>query len=110
MRFLMVEDDARFSALIQHHASCRWPEAQLTVHSPRLQGPVSPEFLAQGFDAVLVAGSGADGRGLDWLRDLASRPGFAPVIFLTRDGSSASARQAMELGAHAVLDRARFEH
>ena len=110
MRLLMVEDDARFTALIQHHASCRWPEARLTVHSPRMQGALSPEFLAQGFDAVLIAGSGAGGRGFDWLRDAVRRPGFAPVIFLTSDPSAARARQAMELGAHAVLDRGRFEH
>jgi hypothetical protein len=42
-------------------------DARLDVHSPRVQGAVSPEFLAQGFDAVLVAGSGEDGCGLDWL-------------------------------------------
>jgi len=106
----MIEDDARFTALIQHHASCRWPEARLTVHSPRMQGAVSPEFLAQGFDAVLVAGSGAGARGFDWLRDAARRPGFAPVIFLTSDASAASTRQALALGAQAVLDRGRFEH
>jgi tRNA A-37 threonylcarbamoyl transferase component Bud32/CheY-like chemotaxis protein len=110
MRFLMVEDDARFSALVQHHASCRWPEAQLTVHSPRLQGALSPEFLAQGFDAVMVAGSGTGGRGFDWLREVGQRPGFAPVIFLTSDASAASTRQAMALGAQAVLSRQRFEH
>ncbi len=106
----MIEDDARFTALIQHHASCRWPEARLTVHSPRVQGALSPEFLAQGFDAVLVAGSGPDARGFDWLREAVRRPGFAPVIFLSSDPSDARARQALGLGAQAVLDRGRFEH
>ncbi|HSY08536.1 MAG TPA: serine/threonine-protein kinase [Steroidobacteraceae bacterium] len=106
----MIEDDARFGALILHHASCRWPEARLTVHSPRTQGAVSPEFLAQGFDAVLVAGSGTDGCGLDWLRNVAGRPGFAPLVFLSSDARKASARKALALGAQAVLDRANIEH
>jgi len=110
MRLLMIEDDARFGALILHHASCRWPEARLTVHSPRTQGAVSPEFLAQGFDAVLVAGSGTDGCGLDWLRNVAGRPGFAPLVFLSSDARKASARKALGLGAQAVLDRANIEH
>jgi tRNA A-37 threonylcarbamoyl transferase component Bud32 len=110
MRLLMIEDDARFGALILHHASCRWPEARLTVHSPRTQGAVSPEFLAQGFDAVLVAGSGTDGCGLDWLRNVAGRPGFAPLVFLSSDARKASARKALALGAQAVLDRANIEH
>src|ERR1700733_1051732 len=110
MRFLMIEDDARFSALILHHASCRWPDARLSVYSPRVQGAVSPEFLAQGFDAVLVAGSGEDGCGLDWLRDVAGRAGFAPLIFLSRDAGKRTARRALALGAQAVLDRASIEH
>ena len=65
MRLLMIEDDERCSALILQHASCRWPEARVVVHSPRIQGAVPPEFLAQGYDAVLRRGSGADGRGFD---------------------------------------------
>ena len=110
MRLLMIEDDARFTALILHHASCRWPDARLSVHSPRAQGAVSPEFLAQGFDAVLVGGSGADASGLDWLRNVAGRAGFAPVIFMSTDAGKQGAREALKLGAHAVLDRAKIEH
>ena len=95
---------ARYSALILHHVSCRWPDAQLIIHSPAALGVLSPEFLAQGFDAVLLAGSTTD-RGDDWLRDLAGRPGFAPVVML-RDGSrEADARAALQLGARAVLER-----
>jgi len=110
MRFLMIADDARMSALILHHASCRWPDARVDVHSPRTQGAVSPEFLAQGFDAVLVAGSGEDGRGFEWLSDVAGRPGFAPLIFLSRDGAKGSARKARHLGAEWVLNSANIEH
>ncbi len=105
----MIEEDARFGALILHHASCRWPDARIDVHSPRTHGAVSPEFLAQGFDAVLVAGSGADGAGLEWLSDVAGRPGFAPIIFLSRDSGNASVRKARHLGAEWVLNRA-IEH
>jgi eukaryotic-like serine/threonine-protein kinase len=110
MRLLLIDEDARFSALILHHASCRWPEARIDVHSPRTHGAVSPEFLAQGFDAVLVAGSGSDGCGLEWLSDVAGRQGFAPLIFLTSDSSKGAARKARHLGAEWVLNRAHVEH
>jgi tRNA A-37 threonylcarbamoyl transferase component Bud32 len=110
MRILMIEDDARIGTLILHHASCRWADARLSVHSPHVHGAVSPEFLAQGFDAVLVAGSGADGCGLDWLSDVAGRHGFAPVVFLSGDAGKVAARKALGLGAQAVLDRANIEH
>jgi tRNA A-37 threonylcarbamoyl transferase component Bud32 len=110
MRLLMIEDDARFSALILHHLSCRWPDARLTVHRPQDEGAVSPEFLAQGFDAVLLASSGAGDSGLEWLKDLAGRAGFAPVVFVTGGADRAATRAALKMGAHAVLDRAKIEH
>ena len=106
----MIEDDARFSALILHHLSCRWPDARLTVHRPQDEGAVSPEFLAQGFDAVLLASSGAGDSGLEWLKDLAGRAGFAPVVFVTGGADRAAKRAALKMGAHAVLDRAKIEH
>jgi len=110
MRLLLIDEDARFSALILHHASCRWPDARVEVHSPRTHGAVSPEFLAQGFDAVLVAGSGTDGCGLEWLSDVAGRKGFAPLIFLSSDSSKTAAHKARHLGAEWVLNRANVEH
>jgi tRNA A-37 threonylcarbamoyl transferase component Bud32/ActR/RegA family two-component response regulator len=110
MRLLMIEDDARFIALIEHHLMCRWPDAQLSVHNPDAHGALSPEFLAQGFDAVLLTENSARGCGLDWLRELAGRAGFAPVVFLSASSAARTARAARKLGAHAVLSRAKIEH
>jgi len=106
----MIDDDARFIALIEHHLTCRWADAQLVVHSPRTQGALSPEFLAQGFDAVLLSEASAEGCGLDWLKDLGTRAGFAPVVYLTAAASESATRTALKLGAHAVLARAKIEH
>src|SRR5471032_2383521 len=110
MRLLMIEDDARFIALIEHHLACRWPDTQLAVHSPQTHGALSPEFLAQGFDAVLLAETSADGAGMQWLRDLAARPGFAPLVYLSAAANEGATRAAIKLGAHAVLARAKIEH
>ena len=110
MRFLMIDDDELFAALILHHVTCRWPDARLDVHNPRVHGAVSPEFLAQGFDAVLVAASGAERRGLDWLRDVAGRAGFAPLVFLNGGADKAGARAAQQLGAQWELDRSHIDH
>ncbi|MGH8181600.1 MAG: hypothetical protein ACRETR_11565, partial [Steroidobacteraceae bacterium] len=82
MRLLAIEQEPRIQALIRHHASCRWPAVQVVAYPPLERGPIPPEFLAQGFDAVLLAQSWAGVEGLEWLRDLANREGFAPVIFM----------------------------
>ena len=82
MRLLLVEEDPIVRSLIRHHVSCNWPEAQISAHPPLLRGPLPAEFLAQGYDAVLLSDPPSRGQGLTWLRELTSRPGFAPVIFL----------------------------
>src|SRR5256886_16870642 len=72
---------------------------------------LAPEFLAQGFDAVLLADVWPGGRGLTWARELAGRTGFAPLVLLCGADASA-ARDAAALGAytlsHEDLDRDTF--
>ena len=43
------------------------------------------------------------------MQDFAARPRFAPVIFLSGEGEE-EAREALKLGAHAVLGRAKIDH
>src|ERR1700704_2093088 len=110
MRLLMIEDDARYCALIRHHLTCRWPDAELVVSSPVLHHRPPPEYIAQGFDAVLIARQWPGGQGLDWLRDFAARPGFAPLIFLSEHSGDEESRQALALGAHAAIAPTKIEH
>jgi tRNA A-37 threonylcarbamoyl transferase component Bud32/ActR/RegA family two-component response regulator len=106
----MIEDDARYCALIRHHLTCRWPDAELVVSSPVLHPLPAPEYVAQGFDAVIVCHEWPGGRGIDWLRDLAARPGFAPIIFLSEQADDADAKQALAYGAHAALSKSKIDH
>ena len=98
MRLLLIEDDAAQCEIIQHRLTSRTPDAQIVVRNPDLHGPLAPEFLAQGFDAVLLG----DGRGLDELRDLTGRAGFAPVILIA---THVDPIEAKVHGAHAVVSR-----
>ncbi len=107
MRLLLIEQDPKMRALIRHHVTCHWPQAQLTAHPPEARGPLPPEFLAQGYDAVLLSAL-QDGQGITWLRDLCSRRGFAPVIcLLDGDAEHAHARDA---GAYGIVSRSRIDH
>jgi serine/threonine protein kinase len=110
MRLLLVEEDPKVRALIRHHVSCHWPEAQITAHPPLQRGPLPVEFLAQGYDAVLLTASANDGHGLMWLRELSSRPGFCPVIFLLEQEDLRARIRATEAGAHGVVSKCRMDH
>ncbi|HWL63826.1 MAG TPA: protein kinase [Steroidobacteraceae bacterium] len=110
MRLLLIVQDARYRTLLRHHVSCEWPDATVEHRSTRLTAPLPPEYLAQGYDVVVLDEDWQDGQGLAWLRDLALRRGFAPIVFLARDSDSRSAREARLCGAFGVICRRRFPH
>jgi tRNA A-37 threonylcarbamoyl transferase component Bud32/CheY-like chemotaxis protein len=110
MRLLLIVQDARFRALLRHHVTCNWPEAELVMRSKRASAPLPPEFLAQGFDAVLIDQAWLGDQGLPWLQNLAARPGFAPVVFLAERSSDEVARRARIFGAFGVLSKHAFTH
>ncbi len=101
MRVLLIEEDARRCAYIRERLATWRPQAQLIVHSPVRSGALAPEFLAQGFDAVLLAEEWPGGRGLLWARELTARAGFAPIVLLCENDQSAT-REAAALGAFTV--------
>ena len=64
MRLLAIEQEPRIRSLLRHHASCRWPAVELVHYAPMERGPLPPEFLAQGYDAVLLAQGWPGGDGM----------------------------------------------
>jgi eukaryotic-like serine/threonine-protein kinase len=110
MRLLLIVQDARFRTLIRHHVSCQWPDATLTMRTSHNVTAMPPEFLAQGFDAVIIDQAWLGGRGLAWLQDLGSRRGFAPIVFLAERVDDEIAHRARIFGAFAVLARQGFSH
>jgi len=110
MRLLLIVQDARFRSLIRHHVTCQWPDADLVMRSTRAPGRLPPEFLAQGYDAVLIDQAWLGGQGLAWLQEMATRQGFAPIVFLAEQGDEQAARHARIFGAFGVLSKQRFAH
>jgi serine/threonine protein kinase/CheY-like chemotaxis protein len=110
MRILLIDDDPRYRTLLRHHISCAWPDIDLVSYNPRVRGPLTPGFLAQGFSVVLLDHGWKGGSGLDWLRDLQKREDFAPVIFLSEDDESPDAVEARGCGAFEVLGKAKIRH
>jgi len=110
MRLLLVEEDPKVRALIRHHVSCHWPRAQISAHPPQQRGPLPAEFLAQGYDAVLLSDSANDGQALSELRELTGRTGFAPVIYLLEQEHEGLRQCAVEAGAYGVVLKQRMQH
>src|SRR5262249_27381306 len=102
VRLLLIEEDVRRCAHIRQRLISWRPNAELVVHRPVTEGALAREFLAQGFDAVMLADEWPGGRGLAWARELAARTGFAPIVLLCQQADSSVAREASSIGAFAV--------
>lgn len=98
MRVLLIDEDAHRCAQIRERLIAWRAQASLTVHSPVTQGALAPEFLAQGYDAVLLADEWPGGQGLTWARELATRAGFAPIVLLAKRAGPAVASETAALG------------
>jgi tRNA A-37 threonylcarbamoyl transferase component Bud32/DNA-binding NarL/FixJ family response regulator len=110
LRLLLLEDDPTVGTLIRHHLSCRWSDAEVRVHPPHTAGALPKEFLAQGYDAVLLSAHPEPGSGLEELKDLSSRPGFAPVLYLLDREDQELRERALVAGACGVIVKRRIGH
>ena len=110
MRLLLIDDDPRYLALVRHHVTCAWADATVDGYNPRVRGPLLPEFLAQGYDTVLVDFGWKGGDALAWLCELAARPGFAPLIFLAEAADSPAALAARDAGVVDVVVARKLDH
>jgi len=114
VRLLLIEEDERRCAHIRERLVSWRPHAELVVHRPVTQGALAREFLAQGFDAVMLADEWPGGRGLTWARELAGRAGFAPILLLCQKKDASADREAGAIGAYTVsredLERKTFAH
>jgi eukaryotic-like serine/threonine-protein kinase len=109
LRLLLIEADSQLESLLRPPIADRWPAAEIRVWSPPQSGPIPAEFLAQGYDAVLLAERWPGGEGMTWLRDLTARSGFAPIIFLADNPTEKQRIAIGSWGAVAVLATGKLE-
>ena len=100
MRLLLIEEDKRRCAEFRQRLALWRPQAEVVVRDPVAEGPLPAEFLAQGYDAVLLADEWSGGGGLAWAKELAGRVGFAPLVLLS--SSDSVAYEAIPLGVQVV--------
>ncbi|MCP5359141.1 MAG: protein kinase [Sinobacteraceae bacterium] len=110
MRVLLIDRDPRFRALLRHHLTCTWAEAQVDSYDPVVRGPLPAGFLAQAYDLVVLGPSWPGGDAFAWLADCATREGFAPVIFVAADDAPGLAAAAQRAGACAVISAQKIDH
>jgi tRNA A-37 threonylcarbamoyl transferase component Bud32/DNA-binding response OmpR family regulator len=110
LRALIVSDRPDYRQLLAHHVTLEWRDALPAEYEPATRGKLPAGFTGVAYDVVLLDHEVQGGRGLEWIRDLASRQAFPPIVYLAPPGDAELAARARETGALIVLPRTDFEH
>jgi DNA-binding response OmpR family regulator len=110
VRVLIIDDDAEFRRLLSQHIHTGFDQPSIAEYEPAARGPLPADFSGSAYDAVLLGDAPGREPGAEWLRDLARRNGFPPIICLLSRPSPETEELAVHAGAHACLSRRKIDH
>jgi DNA-binding response OmpR family regulator len=110
-KFLVVENDTKFAAWIQHAVGVLWPSDSVIIMDWSSFGRVRTAMTVRDYDIVMLGMAFDEGieepttDSLDWIRKLRSQPGFPEMIILAEGGSELAAVRTLRLGASDYLPK-----
>jgi len=110
-RFLIVENDVKYAAWIQHSIGAGWPNDSIVIMDWTSFGRVRTAMTVRDYDIVFLGMVFDEGieepttDSLDWIRKLRSQPGFPEMVVLAEGGSELAAVRTLRLGAADYLPK-----
>ena len=110
-RFLIVENDAKYAAWVQHAVSTGWPADSIIIMDWSSFSRVRTAMTVRDYDIVMLALAFDEGieepttDSFEWIRKLRSQPGFPEMIILAEGGSELAAIRTLRLGAADYLPK-----
>jgi serine/threonine protein kinase len=104
---MIIDGQAEFRRLLQHHISTHWPDATISDFDPLESGHLPDEFSGAGNDVILLGNRLGDRQGADVVKRFRRNPNFPPIVFF---GTTEEAAQARARGAEGCFPRQRFSH
>jgi DNA-binding NarL/FixJ family response regulator len=110
IRVLIIDDQNDIRRLLSHHVTTGFDAPAIAEYDPLARGPLPADFSGSAYDAVLLGDTPGTQAGLEWLRDLARRNAFPPIVYLLSGGGTGAREQALAAGAHACLSKRKVDH
>lgn len=110
-KFLVVENDTKFAAWVQHAVGVLWPSESVVIMDWASFTRVRTAMTVRDYDVVMLGMTFDEGieepttDSLDWVRKLRSQPGFPEMIVLADGGSELAAVRTLRLGASDYLPK-----
>jgi DNA-binding response OmpR family regulator len=110
LRFLIVDDDPDYRALLRYHLEVEWRDATIDELQPSSAGPLPETFSFADIDLILLAHPLAREDGLEVLKRLRQRTGCPPVIVFASRSDEFVAVDALKAGAANFFPKDRVKH
>jgi DNA-binding NarL/FixJ family response regulator len=110
-RFLIVENDAKYAAWLQHAVGAGWATSSIVIMDWSSFARVRTAMTVRDYEIVMLALEFDEGiedptfDSMDWIRKLRSQPGFPEMIILATGGSELAAIRTLRLGAADYLPK-----
>ena len=108
-KIFVIDANAEYRALLGHHITSHWAEAEVREYAPEAAGRLPDSFSGAGSDVVMLGEPGRGDTALDWLRQFMRVPRFPPVIMLG-SGDEREIIDTMKAGAAEYLSKSRMNH
>ena len=82
MRLLVIAERAEYRLLVRKHVEIEWPLAELLEHRLAADNPIEEQFVAAGFDAVIIVGVPPAESAEALAADLTAKSEFAPIVLV----------------------------
>jgi len=104
---MIIDGQAEFRSLLQHHVSTHWPDATISEFDPIESGHLPDEFSGAGNDIILLGNRLGDRQSAEVVKRFRKNPNFPPIVFF---GSQEEAATVRASGAEGCFPRERFSH
>ena len=104
---MIIDGQAEFRSLLQHHVSTHWPDAVISEYDPLESGHLPDEFSGAGNDIILLGNRLGNRRGADVVKRFRKNANFPPIVFFGAPEEAAGVRAS---GAEGCFPRQRFSH
>lgn len=107
LKLMIIDEERDFRALLTHHVTTRWEDAEITSYDPGACGHLPDSFSGAGNDIVLLGNRLGERDGADVVRRFLTSSIFPPLVYF---GAEAEKAPVIKAGAAAFFARDRIRH
>lgn len=104
---MIIDGQAEFRSLLNHHLSTHWHDAIITEFNPVADGHLPDEFSGAGNDIILLGNDQGDRGGIDVIKRFVKQSNFPALVYF---GNKKETSEALDKGVDGYFIRDQISH